>query len=49
MMTFQFDRSVWRQSGSVINICKIVGTQWEKVIFSVLISSRIFFGSYLPG
>ncbi len=49
MMHFQWERSAFWAAGLVRIICRIVGTQCEKVTFSVWISLRIMPGSYMPG
>jgi len=43
------ERSVSLAAGLVRIICRMVGTQWEKVTFSVWINLRIMPGSYIPG
>jgi len=49
MITFQADRSNCFTAGLATIICKIVGTQCEKVTFSPAISFSSICGSYLPG
>ena len=41
MITFQPERSTSRAAGQDSTMCRMVGTQCEKVTFSVSISARI--------
>ena len=49
MMSFQRERSTDCTAGLVRIICRMVGTQCEKVTPSAAISLRIIAGSYMPG
>ena len=44
-MTFQFDRSKFFTAGLLTSMCRMVGTQWEKVTFSMSRSFSSISGS----